>query len=165
MRRSWQGPASHNTFRTHIGTHDADAGAGANQVLIAPAHFDFSLRPFHDRRPRSIQQRHPPSKVFVELLVRIQPEESLFRADRDKTTFRPSQGLLFGNKRFRTAGSWRGGTGTGTRRRSARTRKVQLGRTRRWAFVQTLNAFNDDQLQSAIWCTINRRFVVYERAA
>jgi hypothetical protein len=33
------------------------------------------------------------------------------------------------------------------------------------AFVQTLNAFNDDQLRSAMGCTSNRRFVVYERAA
>jgi hypothetical protein len=33
------------------------------------------------------------------------------------------------------------------------------------AFVQTLNGFNDDQLRSAMGCTSNRRFVVYERSA
>jgi hypothetical protein len=39
------------------------------------------------------------------------------------------------------------------------------GEDKALAFVQTLNTFDDKQLRSAMGCTTNRRFVIYERAA
>jgi hypothetical protein len=39
------------------------------------------------------------------------------------------------------------------------------GEDKALAFVRTLNRFEDEQLRSAMGCTTNQRFVIYERAA